>query len=61
MVSAISAAIGSRHINIDSMQNKSRKEMAITVLELDDHPDEALIAEIRALPGVIRVRTFEAQ
>ena len=61
MVSAISAAIGSRHINIDSMQNKSRKEMAITVLELDDHPDEALISEIRALPGVIRVRTFEAQ
>lgn len=60
MVSAISAAVGSRHINIDNMQNKSRKEMAITVLELDDHPEEALIEEIRALPGVIRVRTFEA-
>ena len=59
MVSAISAAIGAKHINIDNMQNKSRKEMAVTVLELDDHPDEALIAEIRALPGVIRVRTFE--
>ena len=58
MVSAISAAIGSKHINIDNMQNKSRKEMAVTVLELDDHPDEALIQEIRALPGVIRVRTF---
>ena len=61
MVSAISAAIGAKCINIDSMQNKSRKEMAITVLELDDHPDEALIAEIRALPGVIRVRTFETK
>ena len=59
MVSAISAAIGAKHINIDNMQNKSRKEMAVTVLELDDHPDEGLIAEIRALPGVIRVRTFE--
>ena len=58
MVSAISAAIGGKHINIDNMQNKSRKEMAVTVLELDDHPDEALIQEIRALPGVIRVRTF---
>ncbi|MCE5343172.1 MAG: phosphoglycerate dehydrogenase [Eubacteriales bacterium] len=60
MVSAISAAIGAKHINIDNMQNKSRKEIAITVLALDDHPDEQLIAEIRALPGVIRVRTFEA-
>ena len=58
MVSAISAAIGGKRINIDSMQNKSRKENAVTVLELDDHPDEALIEEIRALPGVIRVRTF---
>ena len=58
MVSAISAAIGGKRINIDSMQNKSRKENAVTVLELDDHPDEALIQEIRALPGVIRVRTF---
>ncbi len=59
MVSAISAAIGDKCINIDNMQNKSRKEIAITVLELDDHPPEALIEEIRALPGVIRVRTFE--
>lgn len=59
MVSAISAAIGAKHINIDNMQNKSRKEMAVTVLDLDDHPDEALITEIRTLTGVIRVRTFE--
>lgn len=58
MVSAISAAIGAKRINIDNMQNKSRKELAVTVLELDDHPDESLITEIRALPGVLRVRTF---
>jgi D-3-phosphoglycerate dehydrogenase len=61
MVSAISAAVGARHINIDNMQNKSRKEIAVTVLGLDDHPDEKLIDEIRALPGVIRVRTFEEE
>ena len=59
MVSAISAAIGARHINIDNMQNKSRKEIAVTVIGLDDHPDEKLTEEIRSLPGVIRVRTFE--
>ena len=61
MVSAISAAVGARGINIDNMQNKSRKEMAVTVLGLDDHRDDRLIAEIRALPGVIRVRTFEEE
>ena len=58
MVSAISAAIGARHINIDSMQNKSRKELAVTVLELDDPPEDSLLAEISVLPGVIRVRSF---
>ena len=58
MVSAISSAIGERGINIDNMQNKSRKENAITVLELDDHPPESLVADIRALRVLIRERTF---
>ncbi len=58
MVSSISSAISGKQINIDHMQNKSRKTVAITVLGLDDHPDESLITEISALPGVIRVRTF---
>ncbi|MFH1512891.1 MAG: 3-phosphoglycerate dehydrogenase family protein [Bacillota bacterium] len=58
MVSSISAAISSKQINIDNMLNKSRKEVAVTVMELDSHPDEAVLGEIRALPGVIRVRVF---
>ncbi|HPF88535.1 MAG TPA: phosphoglycerate dehydrogenase [Candidatus Limiplasma sp.] len=58
MVSAISTAISAKHININNMQNKSRKEVAVTVLELDTHPDDALIAELKAIPGIIRVRTF---
>ena len=58
MVSSISAAISLRQININNMLNKSRKEVAVTVMELDSHPDEDILAEIRALPGVIRVRVF---
>ena len=58
MVSSISAAISAKQINIDNMLNKSRKEVAVTVMELDTHPDEAVLAEIRALPGIIRVRAF---
>ncbi|MEG0492451.1 MAG: 3-phosphoglycerate dehydrogenase family protein [Clostridia bacterium] len=58
MVSAISAAIGARKININNMQNKSRKSMAVTVLELDKLPDARLMTELTALPGVIRVRCF---
>ena len=59
MVSAISAAIGARKININNMLNKSRKEIAVTVLELDRLPDQRLQTELMALPGVVRVRTFD--
>ncbi|MEG2605245.1 MAG: NAD(P)-dependent oxidoreductase, partial [Clostridia bacterium] len=58
MVSAISAAIGARKININNMLNKSRKDMAVTVLELDKLPDQRLLTELLALPGVLRVRSF---
>lgn len=58
MVSSISAAISSKQININNMLNKSRKEVAVTVMEMDGHPDDAMLAEIQALPGVIRVRAF---
>lgn len=58
MVSSISAAISAKQINIDNMQNKSRKEVAVTVMELNTHPDDDVLDEIRALPGVIRVRAF---
>ena len=58
MVSSISATISSKQININNMLNKSRKEVAVTVMEMDGHPDDAMLAEIQALPGVIRVRTF---
>jgi D-3-phosphoglycerate dehydrogenase / 2-oxoglutarate reductase len=58
MVSSIAAAISAKQINIDNMLNKSRKEVAVTVMELDSHPEDALLAEIRALPGIIRVRIF---
>lgn len=59
MVSAISAAIGARKININNMVNKSRKDIAVTVLELDKTPDARLTTELMALPGVIRVRIFD--
>lgn len=58
MVSAISAAIGARKINISSMINKSRGDVAVTVLELEAAPDQRLMNELNALPGVTRVRVF---
>ena len=56
MVSAISALISREGINIENMVNKSRREMAVTVMELSQEPDEAVIRELGALPGVIKTR-----
>lgn len=58
MVSAITSAVAGMNINIDNMVNKSKKEMAVTVLELDNAPTKELVAQLTALPGVIRVREF---
>ena len=58
MLATISTCISQDGLNIDTMINKSRKEMAVTVMELPDLPSEDALASIRALPGVIRVRTF---
>ncbi len=59
MVSAISAAIGEKKININNMQNKSRKNMAVTVLELSEMPSEAMLQKIQEIAGVIRLRCFQ--
>ena len=58
MVSAISSAISAKQININNMQNKSRKEVAVTVMEIDGTLDDALLEELQAIDGIIRVRVF---
>ena len=58
MLSTISACVSREGINIDTMVNKSRKALAVTVMEMADLPSEAAVNAIGALDGVIRVRTF---
>lgn len=56
MVSTISAAISREGININNMLNKSRQEMAVTVMELSQIPTEELMGDLSRVPGVIKVR-----
>lgn len=58
MVSAISACVSKAGINIDNMVNKSKKEAAVTVIEITDEAAEEVIDEIADLQGVIKVRVF---
>ncbi len=58
MVATITTCISAEHINIDNLVNKSRKDVAVTVMELADMPSAQALNVIRAIAGVIRVRTF---
>lgn len=57
-VAPMSGFISNEGINIDTLINKSKKDMAVTVFELPDLPSEKALEAIRALPGVSRIRTF---
>ncbi|MGN0794983.1 MAG: 3-phosphoglycerate dehydrogenase family protein [Aristaeellaceae bacterium] len=58
-IAPITACISAEGINITNLINKSRKEMAVTVIDLTELPSDQAIANIKRLPGIFRVRTFQ--
>ena len=58
MVGQITAVIASDNINISDMINKSRKELAYTVIDTDSEINQSVIADIKGIDGVIRVRVI---
>ncbi|MEK6244058.1 MAG: phosphoglycerate dehydrogenase [Pseudomonadota bacterium] len=56
MLASISKAMGSRKINIHNMLNKSKQEMAYTLVDVDSPVPEAAIKELCAIKGVLAVR-----
>ena len=58
MLTAISAAIAEQGVNIDSMLNRSRKDYAYTILDVDSVPSAETENAIAAIDGVIRVRVI---
>ena len=57
-IATITACVSAEGVNITDLTNKSRKDMAVTVMDMPELPSDQAIANIRRLPGVIRVRTF---
>ena len=56
MLARISQAMGDRKINIHNMLNKSRDEMAYTLVDVDSPVPDAAIKELCAIKGVLAVR-----
>jgi len=56
MLASISNAMGSRKINIHNMLNKSKGDMAYTLVDVDSPVPDAVITELCAIKGVLAVR-----
>jgi D-3-phosphoglycerate dehydrogenase len=56
MLGQISSALAEAGINIHNMTNKSRGEMAYTLVDTDSVVPPKLIAHLAAIPGVLAVR-----
>lgn len=56
MLGQISTALAQAGINISNMMNKSRGEMAYTLVDTDTELPAQLVAQLSAIPGVLMVR-----
>ena len=61
MVGQISATMGENRLNIHNMINKSRDELAYTLLDVDSAPAAAVLASLRAIEGVLGARYLPAE
>ncbi len=60
MVSTITAAAAKEGLNIENMLNRSKKDMAVTVMEMAELPSQNALDVLAKVPGIIRVRVFSA-
>lgn len=58
MLGQISTALAQAGINIHNMMNKSRGDMAYTVVDTDSPVPADVLAQLAATPGVLAVRTL---
>ena len=58
MLGQISTALAKAGINIHNMTNKSRGEVAYTLVDTDTALPDTVVAQIAAIPGVLMVRAL---
>ncbi len=61
MLASISHAMGARGINIHSMLNKSRGDVAYTLVDVDSPVPDAALGALRGIDGVLAVRYLPVQ
>ena len=59
MVGQITTALAKHEVNINDLLNKSRGEIAYTLVDVDQELPAEMIDELAAIPGVLAVRVIE--
>jgi D-3-phosphoglycerate dehydrogenase len=58
MVGQISTCLGDAGLNIEDLLNKSRDDLAYTIIDLDGEMQEQTLDQIRSIDGVLNVRSL---
>ena len=58
MISAVSGVFSAEGINIENLTNKSKKNMAYTVVDLAGNVSDSVVAKLNEVDGVVRVRVI---
>ena len=58
ILGSVLSILADRDINVVDMLNKSRDEVAYNIIDIQTEPTDELVAEILAIEGVVKVRTF---
>lgn len=58
MLSRIMTYLSDDNINVENMTNKSKKDYAYTIVDVNTRITDEVAAQLRAIPGVIRVRVL---
>ncbi len=58
MVAQMSTLLAEQSINVIDLLNKSRDEIAYTLIDTDQAPSAELLNAMQAIEGVVRVRSL---
>ena len=58
MLTQIMTTLSNDHINVENMTNKSKKDYAYTMVDVNTRITDEVADELRAIPNMIRVRVL---
>ena len=58
MLTKITSILSKEGVNVENLTNKSKKDYAYTMVDVDTRIKDAVADKLRAIPGMIRVRVL---